>query len=103
MPWAFELTPEGLKREADVKPAESIASRTGRKLDYVIIGALVLALGYFGYDKFLLAPKREAALVENAKQDFQKQAAAAADAQKSIAVLPFVNMSSDKDAADPYG
>jgi hypothetical protein len=38
--WAFELTPEGLKREAEVKPAESISHRTGRKLDYLIIGAL---------------------------------------------------------------
>ncbi len=93
--WAFELTPEGLKREAEVEPAESIRHQTGRKLDFLIIGALVLALGYFAYDKFLLAPQREAALVENTKQGFEKQAAAAADAQKSIAVLPFANMSAD--------
>ena len=93
--WAFELTPEGLKREAEVEPAESITHRTGRKLDYLIIGALVLALGYFAYDKLLLDPQRDAALVENAKQDFQKEVAAAADAQKTIAVLPFANMSAD--------
>jgi TolB-like protein len=93
--WAFELTPEGLKREAEVEPAESIRHRTGRKLDYVIIGALVLALGSFAYDKLLLDPQRDAALLESAKQDFQKQADAAGDAQKSIAVLPFANMSAD--------
>jgi len=93
--WAFELTPEGLKRETEVEPAESISHRTGRKLDYLIIGALVLALGYFAYDKVLLDPQRDAALVENTKQAFEEQAAAVADAQKSIAVLPFVNMSAD--------
>ena len=90
--WAFELTPEGLKREAEVQPAESITHRTGRKLDYLIIGALVLALGYFTYDKLLLDPQRDAALVESTTQAFEKQAA---EAQKSIAVLPFANMSAD--------
>jgi TolB-like protein/Flp pilus assembly protein TadD len=93
--WAFELTPEGLKREAEVEPAESIRHGTGRKLDYVIIGALVLALGYFAYDKLLLDPRRDAALVETTKQAFEKEVAAAADVQKSIAVLPFANMSAD--------
>jgi TolB-like protein/Flp pilus assembly protein TadD len=93
--WAFELTAEGLKREAEVEPAESISHRTGRKLDYLIIGTLVLALGYFAYDKVLLDPQRDAALVERTTQAFEKQAATAADAQKSIAVLPFANMSAD--------
>ena len=93
--WAFELTPEGLKREAEVEPAESISHKTGRKLDYLIIGTLVLALGYFTYDKFLLAPQRDAALVENTKQAYEEQAGAAAGAQKSIAVLPFANISAD--------
>jgi TolB-like protein/Flp pilus assembly protein TadD len=93
--WAFEFTPEGLKREAEVEPAESISHRTGRKLDYLIIGALVLALGYFTYDKLLLDPQRDAALVEDTKQAFEKEAAAVTVARKSIAVLPFANMSAD--------
>jgi TolB-like protein/Tfp pilus assembly protein PilF len=93
--WAFELTAQGLKREAEVQPAKSTTRQTRHKLDYLIIGALVLALGYFTYDKLLLGPQREAALVENTTQTLQKQAAAAADAQRSIAVLPFVNMSAD--------
>jgi len=80
--WAFELTPDGLKREKDVNPSESIAPQTGRKLDYSIIAVLVLALGYFAADKFLLDPTR----------DFEKLQTTAS---KSIAVLPFVNMSSD--------
>ncbi|MBW2579181.1 MAG: adenylyl cyclase, partial [Deltaproteobacteria bacterium] len=42
--WAFELTPEGIKRETDVDPAESVRHSTGRKLDFAIIGLLAVAL-----------------------------------------------------------
>jgi TolB-like protein/Tfp pilus assembly protein PilF len=45
--WAFELTPEGLKRENDVDRSQSITHSTGRKLDFVIIGAMAVALLYF--------------------------------------------------------
>jgi hypothetical protein len=45
--WAFELTPEGIKREKDVDRTRSITSHTGRKLDFTIIALLVLGLGYF--------------------------------------------------------
>jgi len=47
--WAFELTPDGLKRENEVDCSQSIAHETSRKLDFVIIGVLVLSLGYFAY------------------------------------------------------
>ena len=57
--WAFELTPDGLKKEKDVDHSKSITTNTGRKLDFTIIGLLVLALGYFGYDKLVLSPARE--------------------------------------------
>ena len=50
--WAFELTPEGVKREKDVDRSQSITQKTGRKLDRAIIVILVLALGYFVFDKF---------------------------------------------------
>jgi adenylate cyclase len=50
--WAFELTPEGIKRERDVDRNQSVTSQTGRKLDRIIIAFLMLALGYFAYDKF---------------------------------------------------
>ncbi len=45
--WAFELTPEGLKKEKDVDHSDSVTPFTGRKLDFIIIGTLVVALGYF--------------------------------------------------------
>jgi TolB-like protein len=79
--WAYELTPEGLKKEKDVDRSESITHVTGRKLDFTIIAVLVLALGYFAYDKFLMQPV----------SDSQQMA------KKSIAVLPFVNLSSDQE------
>ena len=96
--WAFELTPEGLKKEKDVERSESITHVTGRKLDFIIIGLLMVALGYFAYDKFMLDPGRDAVEIEAAVQVAQEQVAGPVEPQdsiKSIAVLPFVNMSDD--------
>ena len=64
--WVFELTPQGLKREDDVAPERSITPQTGKRMDRMIIVVMVLALGYFAFDKFVLAPRREAALVASA-------------------------------------
>ncbi len=61
--WAFEMTPAGLKRDEDVRPEESIAPQTAGRVNRMIIAVLVLALGYFCFDKFILTPRREAALV----------------------------------------
>ncbi len=82
--WAFELTPAGIKLEKDVVRSESITHLTGRKLDFIIIGVLAVALVYLGVDKFGLdrQPAQETESV--------------ADSPKSIAVLPFVNMSADQ-------
>ena len=57
--WVFELTPEGLRRERDVEPGQSITPRTGRKLDRVILVVLALALALFAFDRFVLVPHRE--------------------------------------------
>ena len=51
--WAYELTPEGIKLERNVAAGESITHVTGRKLDFAIIGALVLALGLVVYNYVL--------------------------------------------------
>jgi TolB-like protein/Tfp pilus assembly protein PilF len=90
--WVFELTPEGLKRDQDVAPERSITPQTGRRMDRMIILVLVLALGYFAFDKFVFAPRREAALVANAVPNESKSVIN----EKSIAVLPFENRSEDK-------
>jgi TolB-like protein/tetratricopeptide (TPR) repeat protein len=96
--WAFELTPTGIKKAKEVDPSQSITHQTSRKLDFIIIGVLVVALGYFTYDKLVLSPARDAALIEATTQAMSEQAAikgASAEPGKSIAVLPFVNMSED--------
>jgi TolB-like protein/Flp pilus assembly protein TadD len=95
--WVFELTPDGLKRDAEVKPEESIAPQTARRMDRMIMAILAVALVYFGFDKFVLAPRRAAVQVAAAVQS-----AAPADAptdDKSIAVLPFENLSDEKSNA----
>jgi TolB-like protein len=90
--WVFELTPEGLKRNQDVAPEHSITPRNGRRMDRMIIVVLVLALGYFAFDKFALTPRREAALVASAVPNESRSVVNA----KSIAVLPFENLSEEK-------
>lgn len=94
--WVFELTPEGLRREDEVPAAQSIKSQTGQRMNHMIIAVLVLALGYFGFDKFVLTPRR---MATTAHEEGAKQPAATAPAAnaKSIAVLPLANASGNKD------
>ncbi len=77
--WAFELTAEGLKREHEVDRSQSITHKTGRKLNFVIIAILLLAAGYFAWESRFAG----------------EDSPAVQSGQVSIAVLPFVNMSSD--------
>ncbi len=96
--WVFELTPEGLKRDAEVTPEQSIAPQTARKMERMILVLFAFALAFFAFDKFMLAPKREAALVASTSQTVRAQALASTKnvvSEASIAVLPFVNMSTD--------
>ena len=65
--WVFEWTPEGFRRDSEVTvPAP--AART-RRFDATIIAMLVLAVAYFGVDKFVLDPSRDAAEREAARQE----------------------------------
>jgi TolB-like protein/Flp pilus assembly protein TadD len=82
--WFFEFTPEGLKRESEVEPHESITHHTGRKLDFAIIGVLAVAVVLLVTDRFVL-------------HHGVNEETAVPIAEHSIAVLPFVNMSSDKE------
>lgn len=98
--WAFELTPEGLKKESEVDRSQAIAPKTGKKLDRVIMLALALALTYFAFDKFILDPRRDAAQLEFAAREGAEQALEDRRLglinDKSIAVLPFANRSNLK-------
>ena len=96
--WAFEMTPEGIKREKDVDPQQSITSNTGRKLDRAIIGMLVLVAGYFIWEsRFKEDTAQPAKTIAVEPKPELAAAAEAVNKQKSIVVLPFVNMSNDAD------
>jgi TolB-like protein len=90
--WAFELTPSGIKLEKDVDRTESVTHSTGRKIDFVIIGLLVVAL--LSVVIFDDSPPA----VPGSKGGPVAETAAEPDANRSydsIGVLPFENMSSD--------
>ena len=95
--WVFELTPDGIRRDADVDPAQSIAPRTAATIDRVILVVLALALAYFGFDRFVLLPRRQDAMLAGARRTNAPPAGAQqAEVAKSIAVLPFDNRSGDR-------
>jgi len=89
--WVFELTPQGLKRDEDVPAGQSIGPQTGRRMNRMIIAVLVLALGYFAVDKFVLNPRREKSAPRTPSSESN-----AAPNEKSVAVLAFANLSDDK-------
>jgi TolB-like protein/Tfp pilus assembly protein PilF len=84
--WFYEFTPEGLKRESEIDRAESITHRTGRKLDFAIIGVLAVAVVLLLTDRFVL-------------RHGVNETTALPILAKSIAVLPFDNLSRDPDNA----
>jgi TolB-like protein/Flp pilus assembly protein TadD len=86
--WAFEMTPEGIRREKDVDRDESITPKTGQKLNHTALIILAIAVGFLLFDKFMLQPD---------PATDSEPVAAAPDEKPSIAVLPFVNMSGDED------
>ena len=104
--WAFEITPEGIKHEKDIQRDDSITNITAKKLDIVTIGLLIVAIGLFGLDRLVNegAPTVQSAGVvaestvsevtsdENIPVLLKNNKSVS---KKSIAVLPFVNMSSD--------
>lgn len=86
--WAFEMTPEGVKKEKDVDRSQSITNQTGRKLEFLIVGVLVVAIGWLLVDKFVLQEESSVSVA---------QISGDVVTDKSVAVLPFVAMSSGPD------
>ncbi len=98
--WIFEITPEGIKRESEIAPEDSIAAHTGQKLNFIIIGLLVIALGYFIYESRFTTEPEKAVVTENVSEEpvvieDVKEEPLQEIEKPSIAVLPFVNMSPD--------
>ncbi len=87
--WAFEITPEGIKRESEVGPNESITRNTGRKIVALTVALGVVAAGLLAFQ--LLRPKDSAPQVTTAVPRLAPE--------MSIAVLPFDNLSHDPENA----
>jgi len=98
--WAFEMTPDGVKREKDVDRSQSITHVTGQKLNYTIIALLLVALGYMAWDKFI--QQGSESLSRQSTEHIAKageDVTPTPDQAQSIAVLPFVDMSAGGDNA----
>ena len=89
--WAYEVTPEGIKKESEIDRSESITRVTGRKLNNVITALLVVALGYFVWESRSGDQPVEQATVSGNGESTEVIATDPADL--SIAVLPFENRS----------
>ncbi|NNC97578.1 MAG: hypothetical protein HKN88_05845 [Gammaproteobacteria bacterium] len=99
--WAFELTPEGIKKEKDVIRDDSITNITAKKLDYITLAAAIGVLGLFVYQQMNppiviqsnpVKPAQESALAADAAAETRNTAT-----DRSIAVLAFADLSPDGD------
>jgi TolB-like protein len=97
--WVYEITPEGLKPTAEVDPHRSIRQQTGQRLNRAIVLVLVLAVAYLLTDKFWLSKHvtTEQPVTMVAPVAPAVAPAATAISDKSVAVLPFIDMSEKKD------
>ena len=96
--WAYELTPEGLKREKDVVRDTSITHLTAKRLDGITIGLIVVALAFIMADRMWQSPRlavQPAPTTEAVTDNAQASEPEPQYPPNSIAVLPFVNMSDD--------
>ncbi len=101
--WVYEITPEGFKLTAEVPVGRSIRQSTRRRLDLAIIAVLAVALTYFVADKFWISRRVAPPLptasetVAHGVDEHPQSADSFAPPPHSIAVLPFINLSGDKD------
>jgi len=94
--WAFELTPEGIKRAEDVAPNDSITRKTGSKLVRITVALAVIAAGLFAFQWL----RSKSAIIPRPSETATSSTSAVPPIpEKSIAVLPFENLSSDKENA----
>jgi adenylate cyclase len=77
--WIYELTPQGLQRTDDIPPGRSMTRNLGRKIDFAIIAVLLTVIAFMGW------------------QHFRRTKAGANEPSKSIAILPFVDLSQSRD------
>ena len=100
--WFFEFTPEGIKRERDVEPGESITHHTGRKLDFAIIGVLAVAVVLLLTNTFVWhkgAGLNASGAVSAAGPGGTNASIPEIETDPSIAVLPLADLSQAHDQA----
>jgi TolB-like protein/Tfp pilus assembly protein PilF len=99
--WVYQLTPEGLMLDKEVDHSVAALRPASKTVDRIIIVALSLALGFFAVDKFVLDPSRDAAKVETAAEAAVEQVLSELQSREaspnSIAVLPFLDISPNRD------
>jgi TolB-like protein len=103
--WAYELTPEGIKKESEITRTDSVTPDTGRKLNLITIGMIVFAVGFAIVDRVVLrSPSTDNGIsVESPASEpisAGNSALTPSPDRKSIAVLPFDSFS--EDPADAY-
>jgi TolB-like protein len=94
--WVYEITPKGLKKTKEVPVSKSITHLTGKRLNYIITALLVISLAYFVFDKYYNI-YNDGTTATHSLTATTIAENTAMKVKKSIAVLPFVNMSSDKE------
>jgi TolB-like protein/TPR repeat protein len=93
--WVFELTPEGLIRDKDIDHSQFDTAPSKQKLNRMIMVVLALALGYFAFDKFVLDPVEDVQIAKSAHQEGRSAALTESFGDRSIAVMPFTNLSAE--------
>ena len=101
--WAYEITPEGLKKEKEVDKSQSNTQKTGQILNFSIIALLATTLAYFAWDKFDTNPESDVEVAQTVPAIEKTAVAGSSDARKpdrkSIAVIPFQNRSANEENA----
>jgi TolB-like protein len=93
--WLFEFTPDGLKFDKDADRSATGSPAMHHKLDRIIIVGLLLGISFFAFDKFVLAPERAAVREAEVAEQVRTEKVVGFYGDRSIAVVPFENMSSD--------
>jgi len=86
--WAFELTPDGLKKSSDVDTDQSTTEKTGNMLEHGIVVLLVGAVGFMVWEDYFYSGAADVP---------EQEVITSGVSTASVAVLPFVNMSADKE------
>ena len=95
--WLFEWTPEGLQRENEIDHSTTDRRDAAKRLNRIVVVSLAVALVYFAVDKFLLDPARDTEIARTAAEQARDEAVIERFGDHSIAVLPFVDLSANRD------